>query len=424
MYRQQDINEVTIDDRSTDPVTGAVVVDKRLNSRTKYSNKSSKTPASIVSEIIEKNAIKRGEDGKGVWNPLGKAYTCNGDPDTDLVEMGNDGKKSKGRRKHISTRDYAEPTQKMIKLMKHVKATQQLLKEWKLFDRPEPEEKSIKPVKKDDRPQSSAPRKKSTLEVIAELGQEKKVKKKAIRLKKADYDFALEKDPKTLVARWHKQFHSTRQKLDDELLQNLVLREKDKHEVLRSKILRNNAVYIVGLPGERKYAPSRSRKSTRYSSQEDRSNSMGSASDSRSFIGVGDTCYYESPTGIEELVTVISVNGTKGSTDEHEYTVQTLNSNNAPFTAYGRYLIKHYLPIEQRRSPRRKAFDISLWEKAKLMKIKSMAMDVPTVHFVNRIREVHLRESTVNNHDDDKGRSSPLKNVNDSSPSKAAAAAK
>jgi len=158
--------------------------------------------------------------------------------------------------------------------------------------------------KKDDRPQSSAPRKKSTLEIIAELGQEKKVKKKAIRLKKADYDFALEKDPKTLVARWHKQFHSTKQKLDDELLQNLVLREKDKYEVLRSKVLRNNAVYIVGLPGERKYAPSRSRKSTRYSSQEDRSNSMGGASDSRSFIGVGDTCYYESPTGIEELVTV------------------------------------------------------------------------------------------------------------------------
>jgi len=415
MYRRIENDEIKVDDRNAKLPSGVEVVHKETKSQRKFMLKGTKAPASMVSDIIEKNATKRGEEERGVWNPLGRIYTCNGNPDTNLVEMptGDSADKKRRPKKAVPTSDYAESSKKMLKLQRDLKATQQQLKEWKLFNRQqdEPQEKKTTLVKKDEI--GNAPRKKSTIEIISELGVEKKSKRKIIKEVKKDYDFASEKDPNTLIARWHQEFNKVKIKKEKELVKSLIIRQEDKDEVFRSKILRNNASYIVGSQSHK--LRNRSRKSTRYSADgEDlpQKSSVGGYEAARrrsSRINVGDTCRYVSPTGVEEVVIVIDVADNKNG-EEREFTLQPENSADPPFTAFGRYLRKNYRTIERRREPKKSVSEISLWEKAKLMKLKTMAIETPATHFVNRIRAVDLRSSNVGNN---KPRKSDVKDDKD-----------
>ncbi|GAB5369201.1 hypothetical protein AAMO2058_001385200 [Amorphochlora amoebiformis] len=396
MHKVLDAEEIQVDERTQGVVTGAEVVHKGGKGRSQYSNKSNKAPASVVSEIIEKSAVKRGEKGMGVWNPLGRIYVCNGVPDVDLVDLSHDSMPRRGRRKNLQTKEYRQASASYMRLSNKLKATQKQVKNW---NRPGTKQEEEIVMKDDARGDSTAPRKLTTIEIIQNLGQEKKVKKKPKVVKKPTYDFAHERDPNALVGKWHSQFAAIRKKKDGELLDNLVLREEDQAAVLRSRILRTNAVNII-VTSRAKSAPNRRirrkppRREMTRTFREKNSKNTNSWTSTRPIIQRGDTCKYMSPTGIVEFATVLDYEKLKGS-NEFEYTLQPVGSTEV-FPAYGRYLKKHYDKAETKRKPRKSSKDLSLWERAKLDKLKDMWIDVPAEHFASRIRRSDLERSKVN----------------------------
>mmetsp|Transcript_20531 Transcript_20531/g.36484 ORF Transcript_20531/g.36484 Transcript_20531/m.36484 type:complete len:250 (-) Transcript_20531:827-1576(-) len=246
MYKVLDAHEIQVNERTQGSVKSATVTHKGGKGRSQYTTKTSTVSPVVVSDIIEKVAARNGIEAKGVWNPFGRPYVCNGIPDTDLVELSNDVGKRKFR-KMVPSKEYRESSQQMVKLINDMKSTQKLLKEWKLFDRNESKAHRKNVGKKKDvaesgsiasrkqgnssrlaragLPKSSGERE-STIERIAHLGIEKKTKKKVQRIKKSDYDFKNEKDPDTLIARWHESFLEVSKKKDEELVEALYLREE------------------------------------------------------------------------------------------------------------------------------------------------------------------------------------------------------
>eukprot|EP00471_Norrisiella_sphaerica_P012663 CAMPEP_0184498710 /NCGR_PEP_ID=MMETSP0113_2-20130426/39641_1 /TAXON_ID=91329 /ORGANISM="Norrisiella sphaerica, Strain BC52" /LENGTH=62 /DNA_ID=CAMNT_0026886337 /DNA_START=67 /DNA_END=252 /DNA_ORIENTATION=- len=62
MYRRIENDEIKVDDRNAKLPSGVEVVHKETKSQRKFMLKGTKAPASMVSDIIEKNATKRGEE--------------------------------------------------------------------------------------------------------------------------------------------------------------------------------------------------------------------------------------------------------------------------------------------------------------------------------------------------------------------------
>mmetsp|Transcript_11586 Transcript_11586/g.23330 ORF Transcript_11586/g.23330 Transcript_11586/m.23330 type:complete len:427 (-) Transcript_11586:237-1517(-) len=399
MHKAVAADEIIIDERTQGHVKSAEVVHKGNGVRSTYSSSNNKAPATVVSEIIEARAQRRGEVSMGVWNPLGSQYTCNGNPDTDLVELQTDDRKCKKRQVH--KQEYSKASQHFIKLKTNLRKTDLQLQNWNKAPKTEPVKK--KPVKKEElsSPKSTAPREKTTIEKIKDLFDKPPPKKKVVIRKKVEYDFAQETDPDTLVARWYEAFAQQRKKKERELLDALIAREEDKHSVFSSKILRNNATYIVGAVDRRTRKKSRSsRKSTRASiDNPDYTMSTGKAFVRKRLpsINEGDTCIYESPVGLRELVQIEKIEETefkiKGG-EELEYNCISLETG-LPRKAYRRYLRKYYDKLQCKQTVKKKASELSLWERSKLMKLRSMAIEAPATHFANRVRRAELRGSKV-----------------------------
>lgn len=400
MYKQLAGREIEFSDRSQDKVSGADVTIKGDKSavlaRSQYSS-GSKPIALVVSEIIARKAEWREEasDNIGVWNPIGKQFACNGQPDTDLASLEPNNRR---RRKPSTTKEYADSSRRMIKLQDDIRRTQRLLKNWQIGERKKPkvaaDTRPQKSDKKDssERVKSTAPRKLTTIEVIQALDSEAKPKKKPPKPRKQRYDFRNETDPDTLVARWHEKFVKAKIRKDEELLDRLVTRAEDKAAVFASKVLRSKAATVVESEGKEVWLRSRKSSTRRRKSSAAIDQSADRKGPRHSSIKVGNLCMYASPTmSAEEEVEVMEVIEVPGR-DEFQYKV--LPEHGGPFKAWERYLTKVYKRTERKRQPGRKP-ELTLWERSKLIKLRDMEIQAPTAHFANRVRNADLRRSQV-----------------------------
>lgn len=393
MYRIVAADEIAFHERAANDVGNAEVVKSGgrgssvKGNRSQYSQNNKKSQASIVSDIIEKNGAKRGEKKQGVWQPLGSQYFCNGAPDTVLGEY-----RLNKRKKKTGIIEYPNASRRMIQLEKKIQSTQKMLKDWKIYEQKKSKLSEKKTKKKDDdRTRSTAPREETTLEKIQGLGFSQKTRKKQTTTKKATYDFANETDASTLVDRWRQRFAKVKKKKEEELLDALVSREEDKQSVHSSKILRNNAAYIVGLPAGTTSRTSQKSTARRFSSIANDGVDI-SRKTKRSYVRPGDVCLYKTPI-YEVMVTVVGMETREedSNTDPDEKEWEVLQANGVRFSAFERFLTKQYKGLTKKKEPKRR--DLSLWEKAKLKKLRDMQIEAPEKHFMQRVRPVDLRRS-------------------------------
>lgn len=232
------------------------------------------TTPTVVAAIVQKEAIRKKKEPKGVWSPLGINYQTHGQPDLDLGEEANINELKKTKKARRIARDAKEARQKLENLMELFRTTKSSLLAVNLFNRSGPKngdteqtKQSIFPNLNEGPPSgASTPRagvegeekKKekskstelSTIQKIQMLGvdnQERKNKGKKTQEQETKLRMLhhLNDDTGSHLIRWRDSFEETKSAQDRALIQLLISRSEDKDRVYDSAHLLNNAVDIV-----------------------------------------------------------------------------------------------------------------------------------------------------------------------------------